>query len=83
MVSRLLYRPHSQHPYLFESRNYLSIQNEKERSAQIKPLAIDSARVILDLPVAYSFLHPGTVSGKTVGACGTITSLIGLYQLWK
>jgi hypothetical protein len=44
---------------------------------------IDSARVIIDLPVAYSFLKPGTVSGKTVGACGTISSLIGLYQMWK
>jgi len=45
-------------------------------------LIIDCARLILDLPVAYSFLHPGTVSGKTVGLCGTITSVIGLYQLW-
>lgn len=35
------------------------------------------------MPVAYSFLKAGSVSGKVVGACGTMTSLIGMYQMWK
>ena len=55
--------------------------DEKERSKQQLALAIDTARTLLDMPVAYSFLKPGTVSGKAVGACGTITSIIGLYQM--
>ena len=61
----------------------LFIQNEKERKTQLKALIIDSVRLLLDLPVAYSFLHPGSVSGKKVGALGTITSAIGLYQMWQ
>lgn len=40
-------------------------------------------KLLLDLPVAYSFVHPGTVNPKLVGAFGTITSVIGIYQLWK
>ena len=44
---------------------------------------MDSARLILDVPVAYSFLKAGSVDGKVVGICGSITSLIGIYQMWK
>jgi len=33
--------------------------------------------------VAYGFMKPGTVPGKIIGGCGTITSLISLYQMWK
>jgi len=79
----LLDRPPEEHPYLYRSSTIHSTQDEKERSKQQVALAIDTARTILDMPVAYSFLKPGTVSGKTVGACGTITSIIGLYQMWK
>jgi len=59
------------------------MKNDKEKKTQTLSLIIDSVRLLLDLPVAYSFLHPGTVSGKTVGACGAVTSVIGLYQLWE
>lgn len=37
---------------------------------------------MLDLLISYSFVKPGSVNGKTVGILGTITSLIGIYQLW-
>lgn len=51
--------------------------------SQQKPLLIDSLRVLCDLVVSYSFVKPGSVNGKTVGKLGTITSLIGIYQIWK
>ena len=59
------------------------MQNNKEKKVQTKALIIDSVRLLIDLPVAYSFVHPGTVNPKVVGACGTITSIIGIYQNWK
>jgi hypothetical protein len=59
------------------------MQNAKERREQELPLAIDTLRLLLDMPVAYSFMKPGSFSGKVVGACGTATSLIGMYQQWK
>ena len=58
-------------------------KSSKERKAQTKALIIDSIRLLLDIPVAYSFLDPGSISGKTVGALGTVTSAIGLYQMWQ
>jgi hypothetical protein len=45
-------------------------------------LIIDSVRVVCDLVISYSFVKPGSVNGKTVGLLGTLTSLIGIYQLW-
>lgn len=39
-------------------------------------------RVVADLVISYSFIKPGSVNGKTVGLLGTLTSLIGIYQLW-
>jgi hypothetical protein len=39
--------------------------------------------VILDAPVAWHFMYAGSVSDKVAGTLGTITSLIGIYQLWK
>lgn len=83
MVPGLLDRPPQKHPSLYRFSMVNSIQDEKERARNQLALAIDTARTILDMPVAYSFLKPGTVSGKVVGACGTITSIIGLYQMWK
>ena len=41
------------------------------------------ARVLCDTPVAYSFVKPGSVDGKIVGLLGTLTSIIGIYQMWK
>ena len=40
-------------------------------------------RVVLDTPVAYSFVKPGSIDGKLVGLLGTATSLLGIYQMWK
>jgi hypothetical protein len=48
-----------------------------------KGLIIDLVRVVCDTPVAYSFVKPGSVNGKIVGLLGTLTSLIGIYQMWK
>ena len=58
-------------------------QSEKEKKTMTLPVALDAARVIIDLPVAYGFLHPGAVPGKVMGACGTASSLLGIYALWK
>lgn len=43
---------------------------------------IDTVRNVLDIPVAVGFLNPEKVSSRTIGLLGTITSLIGIYQLW-
>lgn len=83
MVLGLLDRPAQEHHHLPRTCTSFLIQPDKERRKQEVPLAIDTLRVILDMPVAYSFMKPGSFSGKTVGACGTITSLIGMYQQWK
>lgn len=83
MVPGLLDQPPQEHPHLYRTGTPHNTQPEKERRKQELNLAIDSVRLILDMPVAYSFLKPGTISGKVVGGCGTITSLIGIYQLWK
>lgn len=47
-----------------------------------KALLIDFVRVLCDFVVSYSFVRPGKVNGKTVGLLGTVTSLIGIYQMW-
>jgi hypothetical protein len=83
VVPRLLDRPPQERPHLPRARISRPTQPDKERRKQELPLAIDTLRVILDMPVAYSFLKPGSFSGKVVGACGTATSLIGMYQQWK
>jgi hypothetical protein len=49
---------------------------------QNNQLIIDTLRVVCDLVISYSFVKPGSVNGKTVGLLGTLTSLIGIYQLW-
>jgi len=40
-------------------------------------------RVLCDAPVAYSFVKPGSVDGKIAGLLGALTSIIGIYQMWK
>lgn len=44
---------------------------------------MDTVRNVLDIPIAVGFMHEGKVSNETMGLLGTITSLIGIYQLWK
>lgn len=44
---------------------------------------VDTARNILDIPIAWGFMYEGSVSNDKMGLLGVITSLIGLYQLWK
>jgi hypothetical protein len=46
-------------------------------------LKYEVARNVLDIPVAFGFMYPGTVSNKVMGILGTITSLIGIAQLWN
>lgn len=83
MVLGLLDGIAQEYPHLFGTGKECPMQDEKERRKQEMALAIDTLRTILDMPVAYSFLKPGSFSGKVVGACGTATSLIGMYQQWK
>ncbi len=45
-------------------------------------MIIDTVRLILDTPVAYYFTFPGKINGKTAGLLGTVTSIIGMYQMW-
>jgi hypothetical protein len=83
MVPGLLDWIAQERPHLFGIGKEFPMQDEKERRKQEIPLAIDTLRTILDMPVAYSFMKPGSFSGKVVGACGTATSLIAMYQQWK
>lgn len=43
---------------------------------------MDLARNLLDLPIVFHFLGSEKVGPKMAGFCGTITSLISLYNLW-
>jgi hypothetical protein len=63
-------------------KNALLFQSDRKPVLQNYPLLIDSLRVICDLVISYSFVKPGSVNGKTVGLLGTLTSIIGIYQLW-
>lgn len=46
-------------------------------------LSVDTVRNLLDIPIAIGFMYEGKVSNETMGLLGTITSLIGCYQVWK
>lgn len=63
-------------------KNGLLFSQDKKPALQNTQLIIDSVRVVCDLVISYSFIKPGSVNGKTVGLLGTLTSLIGIYQLW-
>lgn len=53
-----------------------------EKAKKLRDLLIDTIRLILDTPVAYYFTFPGKINGKTAGLLGTVTSIIGMYQMW-
>lgn len=66
--------------FLFQYRSVLKDLNEQRQSA-----LLTCTRIMLDISYAISYLPPGVLWGgrlKTwhVGALGTISSLIGLYQ---
>jgi fructose-specific phosphotransferase system IIC component len=50
---------------------------------RINELAIDIIKNIFDAMIAYSTLKQGGLNPKNIGLLGTVTSLIGVYQLWK
>ena len=62
-------------------KNVLLFSRDKNPFAN-KALIIDTIRVLADLVISYSFVKPGSVNNKTVGLLGTLTSAIGIYQLW-
>ena len=67
-------------------QNYVEfrlIQKPEEKKNKTKALTIDTVRVLCDIPVALSFVKPGSVNGKTAGLLGTLTSIIGIYQMWN
>ena len=64
-------------------KNILLFSIDKKPALKNNQLIIDTIRVICDIPVAYSFVKPGSVNGKAVGLLGTLTSAIGIYQMWK
>lgn len=65
--------------FLFECRMLKSLNEQRQN------MLLTCTRIILDISYAISYLPPGVLWGgrlKTwhVGALGTISSLIGLYQ---
>jgi len=44
---------------------------------------VDTARNLLDIPVAIGFMYEGKIASDKMGLLGAITSLIGIYQIWK
>ena len=65
------------------TKNIILFNMDKKPAIQNHPLILDTIRVCCDIPVAYSFVKAGSVNGKTVGLLGTLTSAIGIYQMWK
>jgi hypothetical protein len=63
-------------------KNTILFSRDEKPILKNTQLLIDSVRVVCDLIISYSFVKPGSVNGKTVGLLGTLTSLIGVYQLW-
>ncbi len=59
------------------------IQNRAEFKNKQNELALDTARNLLDIPIAIGFMYEGKLSSDQMGLLGTITSLIGIYQTWK
>ena len=49
----------------------------------LKDLKYDVPRSLIDIPIAYGFMYPGAVPNKVMGILGTVTSLIGIAQLWN
>jgi hypothetical protein len=62
--------------------NFVLTQSNSDKKKKLNQLIIDTVRLILDTPVAFYFTFPGKINGKTAGLLGTITSIIGMYQMW-
>lgn len=61
----------------------LILYGDAKTKQERQPVLIDLSRCFFDFFVAYSFVKPGSLNGKTAGLLGTLTSLIGIYQMWK
>jgi hypothetical protein len=68
--------------YVIYSEIQSSKLSKESKSKKLNDLLIDTVRLLLDTPVAYYFTFPGKINGKTAGILGTLTSLIGMYQMW-
>lgn len=53
-----------------------------DNKAKIRELKLDAVKNVLDAFIGYSRIKPGMSSGE-IGFVGTITSIIGIYQLWE
>jgi len=60
-----------------ELKYELTLIQSKQRAA-----IIDGLRSLLDIPVAWSLTRESPISPMITGYLGTISSIIGLYQLW-
>lgn len=45
-------------------------------------LSLNIIKNLLDALLSLSFLRPGTLGESNMAVIGTITSAIGIYQLW-
>lgn len=44
-------------------------------------LHLEGIKNILDAPIAFSGMYPGVIPSMVVGVLGTITSIVGIYQI--
>lgn len=53
-----------------------------ETEDRISELTIDIIKNLLDALIGYARITPGTLSTGNIGLVGTITSVMGVYQVW-
>jgi peroxin-11C len=61
-------------------KNYANIS--KEITDKTEAAIVDILRSIIDVPIAIHFMNDKFLSPGFVGILGTITSYLGLYQIW-
>jgi hypothetical protein len=53
-----------------------------DNKARVRELKLDAVKNFLDAIIGYSRIKPFLSVGQ-IGAVGTVTSIIGIYQLWE
>ena len=58
-------------------------EESAQREGRIGELSISIIKNLLDALLSYSFVKPGILTEGRMGIIGTVTSAIGIYQLWQ